>query len=291
MKIIISFCFVFSIAVSTVFSQTELNFKSINATPVSNAYIECQYHYSLHEQLIDSTSNEQVIETRTTILQANSTVSKFWDWHSFKHDSIILTSVPELVPDSLNRLMWKYNFKIKHIFKPIILKNYPKGKISVFDDVAADNYVYEEEKSKLNWEMTDDTLTVCGYLCRKATVWYSGREWIAWYAPEISLSDGPWKLHGLPGLILKADDRSGTHRFEAFAIRQSNRPIYLSNSSIPLKISRDAFVTHKNKFEEDPKSFLMGNEEIIVLSGPGIVLVGGNRTNFTRNTVYSPLEY
>ena len=35
-----------------------------------------------------------------------------------------------------------------------------------------------------------------------ATTHFRGREWKVWFSEEIPLSLGPWKLGGLPGLIL-----------------------------------------------------------------------------------------
>lgn len=57
-----------------------------------------------------------------------------------------------------------------------------------------------------------------GYKCRKARLKYGGREWTAWYPPDLPISSGSWKFHGLPGLILKADDTTGMHRFEAYLL-------------------------------------------------------------------------
>jgi hypothetical protein len=41
--------------------------------------------------------------------------------------------------------------------------------------------------------------------CKKATTNFRGRYWEAWYTEEIPIGQGPWKLCGLPGMILKAN--------------------------------------------------------------------------------------
>ena len=68
------------------------------------------------------------------------------------------------------------------------------------------------------WTLLPDTATVCGYLCHKATAPFRGRVWTAWWSDEIPIDAGPWKLQGLPGLILKAQDDKGTHHIEATSI-------------------------------------------------------------------------
>ena len=56
------------------------------------------------------------------------------------------------------------------------------------------------------WTMYEDsTITVLGMECKKATTNFRGRYWEVWYTEEIPISQGPWKLCGLPGMILKAN--------------------------------------------------------------------------------------
>lgn len=67
-------------------------------------------------------------------------------------------------------------------------------------------YIVEEKADKINWTIHKDTLTISEILCKKATAFYKGRNWIAWFAEELPFVSGPWKLAGLPGLILQAYD-------------------------------------------------------------------------------------
>ncbi len=62
------------------------------------------------------------------------------------------------------------------------------------------------ETLPLEWRIDTLRQTVLGFVCYRATTRYGGREWQAWFAPEIPIPAGPWKLRGLPGLILCAQD-------------------------------------------------------------------------------------
>ena len=55
--------------------------------------------------------------------------------------------------------------------------------------------------------------------CNLATTKFRGREWKVWFTEEIPVSLGPWKLGGLPGLILKADADDDFIKFTAVSIR------------------------------------------------------------------------
>ncbi len=71
--------------------------------------------------------------------------------------------------------------------------------------LVRDNYIVPR------WNISDEGKDIAGFSCSKATTTFRGREWIAWFAPEIPLPYGPWKLHGLPGLIMEMQDNSSTY--------------------------------------------------------------------------------
>lgn len=76
------------------------------------------------------------------------------------------------------------------------------------------NYLVEEDAPKINWKITKDTASFSGVKCQKATTNFKGRMWIAWFAPDMPFQSGPWKLNGLPGLIIEAIDDTKTVHFK-----------------------------------------------------------------------------
>ncbi|MFA6277557.1 MAG: GLPGLI family protein [Pedobacter sp.] len=75
-------------------------------------------------------------------------------------------------------------------------------------------YLVEEPTTKINWKITKDTTSFSGVHCQKATTTFKGRKWTAWYATELPFQSGPWKLNGLPGLIIEAYDDTKTVSFQ-----------------------------------------------------------------------------
>lgn len=102
-----------------------------------------------------------------------------------------------------------------------IYKNYPEGKITETAYFEMQDWRYEEDWEKPEWEISDETKEILGYQCFKATADYRGRRWTVWFAPEIPVQDGPWKLCGLPGLILEAIDNHREFHFIANGLMQT----------------------------------------------------------------------
>ena len=76
------------------------------------------------------------------------------------------------------------------------------------------SYLLEEPIPELKWKITNDTTTLSGVACKKAIVNYEGKSWIAWFAPSLTFQNGPWKLQGLPGLIIDAFDENKNVQYQ-----------------------------------------------------------------------------
>lgn len=86
--------------------------------------------------------------------------------------------------------------------------------------------VYSDSVPTLEWNFIgEENDTIMGYECRKAVTEFAGRQYTAWYAPEIPLPFGPYKFGGLPGLILKIEDAERQFVWEAIGFQRTNAPI------------------------------------------------------------------
>lgn len=68
------------------------------------------------------------------------------------------------------------------------------------------SYQVNEAFPVVEWHITEDTATKGGLHCQKATAHFKGRNYTAWFCPSLPLHSGPWKLNGLPGVIVEAYD-------------------------------------------------------------------------------------
>ena len=93
---------------------------------------------------------------------------------------------------------------------PTVWTDYPLGKTTVRDWIFPHEFEGSEPTPDIAWTLTDDTLTMSGYLCQQATATHRGVEWRVWYTEEIPSSAGPWRLRGLPGMIVQAENEAHT---------------------------------------------------------------------------------
>ena len=101
-----------------------------------------------------------------------------------------------------------------------LYKNFPQGKLTYTEYIPSSNFRFEEDMDLFHWQLTGDTATVCGYKSQKATCNFGGRSWVAWFAPELPYSDGPYKFNGLPGLIVKVGDTRDHYVFELLSLKK-----------------------------------------------------------------------
>lgn len=87
-------------------------------------------------------------------------------------------------------------------------------------------FVYPDSVPSLEWNFSyEETYSIMGYDCRKAAAEFAGRNYTAWFTPEIPLPFGPYKFGGLPGLILKLEDSERQYIWEAVGFERDNTPI------------------------------------------------------------------
>jgi GLPGLI family protein len=78
------------------------------------------------------------------------------------------------------------------------------------EPLLLDRRVIKGELIKPEWEIIGDSVSkIATYDCIMAKGNVCGRKYTVWFTPEIAVNCGPWKLWGLPGLILNARSDDG----------------------------------------------------------------------------------
>lgn len=91
---------------------------------------------------------------------------------------------------------------------------YPaERKLFTKDAVMVNDYLIEGPMPAIDWKISSDTATFGGLHCQKATGHFRGRDYIVWFCPDLPVHTGPWKLNGLPGVIVDAHDTRNEVQF------------------------------------------------------------------------------
>ena len=141
-----------------------------------------------------------------------------------------------------------------------VFKDFEKQEQTVYDDYSDQFAKYDEPFQEMQWEVVaDSTKTILGYECMMARTAYHGRDWTAWFAPEVPAHDGPWKFAGLPGLILMASESQGIYSFTANGIEASEQEIPgMPRDDWYHKEDRIKYLQGKYRHLQDPFADLAG---------------------------------
>lgn len=154
-----------------------------------------------------------------------------------------------------------------------LAKNLPsEGKLIFKGSIRSDQdkRYYIEDIPDYGWKLLDADTVICDYLCQKAQMTFRGRTWIVWYSQALPYSDGPWKLCGLPGLILKAQDLKGDFSFAAFKITKCKDNEILFNAKGYIKTTPRQFaedMTHSYNDLQDYDEATTGVKGNIYIDG------------------------
>jgi GLPGLI family protein len=174
-------------------------------------------------------------------------------------------------------------------------------KMVMISTLGYQDYRIETDVPKIDWTLHSETRVIGGMSCQKAVGWFAGRLYTAWFTPSIPFSYGPWKLGGLPGVILEAYDEKQEvfFKFKKFS-KAENEFLYFEELR-PVKLSEDTYAREKAKFEKDPiaisKAQLGYDTEIVEVSfyqANGTLLKGEDAIKAIRNDtkikISNPLE-
>lgn len=143
------------------------------------------------------------------------------------------------------------------VFEPFLKVDRSNKKVLFFEMIGANTFLVEDDYHNLDWTITEETKSVAGFSCNKAIASFRGRQWIVWFTTQIPLSFGPWKLHGLPGLILEAYDSTNKYTWKAVKVEFAKSTVFnkdfdsLMNTKNSKPISYQQFLRDTEEYREN----------------------------------------
>jgi GLPGLI family protein len=177
----------------------------------------------------------------TGVLLFNSSGSKFTELSPEQH-----RSNTEKEFDSVQKRV-VFNHKNRPV-NYIFLK---EQKLISTENLFKKRYFVEENIPKINWKISDEYKNIGNYKCQKAEGIFRGRTYIAWFTNQLPVPYGPWKLQGLPGLILEVIDSKKELIFLTKKITLNNEAISINFNEFDSTISLKEFIQIlPEKYEE-----------------------------------------
>ena len=243
--------------------------------PVDTSVVECKYELTLVDTVLSRTVQARVM------VQAGTDWAACLPYHEYWQDSLLWTTDWRLTWEEYKR---KDYLPDDGYYDDRLLRNLTTNRMDVQGLFGGEFCYYTDSTARFDWTLEDETMTVCGYTCRKATARFRGRTWTAWYAEELPVNAGPWKLYGLPGLILRAEVADGTLLFEAVQVRRPGA-YYIAQrfpSSTYHEVTREAALAMVYEAQVHPNEYNAAKGVKVVYSSDG-------NTRAYRG-IYVPLE-
>lgn len=112
-------------------------------------------------------------------------------------------------------------------------------------------FIYDKVP-KPDWNIEENqTKTIAGYKCYKATGTFRGSKIIAYFTKDLPYSAGPFKFYGLPGLILEVRPENKDRdiwKAESVSINDNTKVVFKPQFLNKEKISLREYVTAKEAY-------------------------------------------
>lgn len=172
------------------------------------------------------------------------------------------------------------DLKVKLVYNDTVglrvLNKYRNNDIKINESFWGNNYIISEPKGII-WDLQNEKKKIGSLTCQKAVTRFRGRDYTAWFTINIPIPAGPWKLNGLPGLILEAYDDKREVNFLFKSIHYNVKPqekLDIVNSSDKL-ISLKDFVIKKDSIANARRE----NVKSRLPRGITVVRVDSNKRN------------
>ena len=144
------------------------------------------------------------------------------------------------------------NFRLDHKITGSGTEYYQfiNNKKLVRKEMLVNSYIINDVLPAINWHISSDKVNFGELLCQKATCHLKGRDYTAWFCADLPVRVGPWKLNGLPGVIVEAYDAKKEVVFKFDRVEKTvlgaRKPIKDRHGRVLIPLDDDADDTDPN---------------------------------------------
>ena len=220
----------------------------------------------------DSTKIDDV-KTEMMFLDTTKDGSKYYSYTVFNSDSIMKVDLEKQLA-ATGSINVKSDMRKGNV-RYSVTKTYPDYKINLHRRLGMDAYNISDDR-KIYWKILPEKEKIGEWNAQKAEADFAGRHWIAWFSTEIPIQDGPYKFRGLPGLIVKIEDKTGSHKMELKGIKNITGNVDINVFEVKeIAVNSKQFQKVLKEYENDPTKGI----KQIQMGGTSIILTGKDGTS------------
>ncbi len=229
-------------------------------------------------KFISDSTNVDDVKTEMMFLDTTKDGSKYYSYTVFNSDSLMKVDLEKQLA-ATGSINVKSDMR-KGSVRYSVTKTYPDYKINLHRRLGMDAYNISDDR-KINWKILSEKEKIGEWNVQKAEADFAGRHWIAWFSTEIPIQDGPYKFNGLPGLIVKIEDKTGSHKMELKGIKNISGDMNINVwDAKEIAVNSKQFQKVLKEYENDPTKGI----KQIQMGGTSIVLTGkdGSSTKIAK---------
>ena len=224
-------------------------------------------------KFIPDSTNVDDVKTEMMFLDTTKDGSKYYSYTVFNSDSIMKVDLEKQLA-ATGSINVKSDMR-KGDVRYSVTKTYPDYKINLHRRLGMDAYNISDDR-KINWKISSEKEKIGEWNAQKAEADFAGRHWIAWFSTEIPIQDGPYKFRGLPGLIVKIEDKTGSHKMELKGIKNITGNVDINVFEVKeIAVNSKQFQKVLKEYENDPTKGI----KQIQMGGTSIILTGKDGTS------------
>ena len=224
-------------------------------------------------KFIPDSTNVDDVKTEMMFLDITKDGSKYYSYTVFNSDSIMKVDLEKQLA-ATGSINVKSDMQ-KGSVRYSVTKTYPDYKINLHRRLGMDAYNISDDR-KINWKISSEKEKIGEWNAQKAEADFAGRHWTAWFSTEIPIQDGPYKFRGLPGLIVKIEDKTGSHKMELKGIKNITGNVDINVFEVKeIAVNSKQFQKVLKEYENDPTKGI----KQIQMGGTSIILTGKDGTS------------
>lgn len=199
-------------------------------------------------KFIPDSTNKVEVRNELMILNIQKDKSEFYSFQKYSSDST------QLAESKKGIMAMPFN---KEMISDRIIKRPNSNQIDYITFMSYDKFIIKQNIDA-EWKLENDFSKILNYNVQKATTEFGGRKWLAWFAKDIPIQDGPYKFKNLPGLILKIEDSNQNHIFELKGIKNNTADFEYPkmNNYHEFNLSYDQFLKKFKNYRKNPTADL-----------------------------------